>query len=349
MSAGVVLGAGAMGSAFCFPVADSGVDVRLIGTHLDREWIDVTIRTGIHPRVGVAFPENVKAYQIDDIGRALSGDISLVVLGVNSQGVDWAVEQLVQHMDRPIPVLMLTKGLVADAHSIRVLPDVVHERVEAVRAYEIEIGGVAGPCIAGELAARRPSSVVIASRSTKFLSRIEALFTCDYYHVDISNDVVGIEACAALKNFYAIGVGAIRGTHDGAKAAENQALMFNPEAALFSQAANEMACLVEAIGGAAQSAFGLAGIGDLYVTCQAGRNSRMGRYLGSGFRYSQVITNQMHGETVEGADLARQIGGAILTMMEQDILDRATLPLTSAILAAICDDDLIELPIGRSH
>ena len=349
MSAVVVLGAGAMGSAFCFPVADSSVDVRLVGTHLDRDWINTTIRTGIHPRVGVTFPKIVTAYQVDDFCRALSGDISLVVLGVNSQGVDWAVEQLVRYMDRPIPILMLTKGLVADAHSIRVLPDVVRERIKAIRAFEIEIGGVGGPCIAGELAARRPSSVVIASRSATFLSRIKALFTCSYYHIDTSNDVIGVEACAALKNFFAIGVGAIRGIHDTAIAAENQALMFNPEAALFSQAANEMACLVEAIGGTAQSAFGLAGIGDLYVTCQAGRNSRMGRYLGSGLRYSQVIANQMDGETVEGADLARQIGGAILTMMEQDILDRATLPLTTAIISAICDDVILELPIGKSH
>jgi glycerol-3-phosphate dehydrogenase (NAD(P)+) len=82
----------------------------------------------------------------------------------------------------------------------------------------------------------------------------------------------------------------------------------------------------------------LAGAGDLYVTCLAGRNSRMGRLLGLGHNYTEAKRDFMPNDTVEGADLARSMGPALLRLWAQGALSRNAMPLSSSIHAAICDD-----------
>jgi glycerol-3-phosphate dehydrogenase (NAD(P)+) len=68
----LILGAGAMGSAFCFPAADAGHSVRLVGTHLDLEWIDSVRETGVHPKLKMKLPEQVLAFTHDQLSEALS-------------------------------------------------------------------------------------------------------------------------------------------------------------------------------------------------------------------------------------------------------------------------------------
>jgi len=67
----LVLGAGAMGSAFCFPAADAGNDVLLVGTHLDSEWIHSVCETGVHPKLKMKFPEKVSPFTHDQLGTEL--------------------------------------------------------------------------------------------------------------------------------------------------------------------------------------------------------------------------------------------------------------------------------------
>jgi len=104
-----------------------------------------------------------------------------------------------------------------------------------------------------------------------------------------------------------------------------------------------MEYLVAGMGGKAESVYGLAGSGDLYVTCQAGRNSRMGRLLGSGLRYAQARAERIPHDTVEGAELARAIGPLLETQLESGALDRAKLPLAAAVIDAVCHDALFDL------
>jgi glycerol-3-phosphate dehydrogenase (NAD(P)+) len=170
------------------------------------------------------------------------------------------------------------------------------------------------------------------------------MFSTRYYFIETSEDVVGVEACAALKNFYALGVGAAAGRLDRDGVAKNGAGMHNPAAALFSQAVREMEHLVTAVGGLLESVHSPAGVGDLYVTCQAGRNSRMGRLLGSGMRYREAKSHRMPDDTVEGADLARAVGPAIEEMMARGDLDSERLPLTAAILDAVLRNRDLVLP-----
>ncbi|MFP4432268.1 MAG: hypothetical protein ACLFPV_13535, partial [Spirochaetaceae bacterium] len=113
----------------------------------------------------------------------------------------------------------------------------------------------------------------------------------------------------------------------------------NPSAALFAQAVTEMARIAEALGGDPATVYGLPGVGDLYVTCQAGRNSRLGAHLGRGLRYSEVRRDHMPKDTVEGADLALSLGPLRWPEAEENILRRLHMPLGEAIIRAVCDDD----------
>jgi glycerol-3-phosphate dehydrogenase (NAD(P)+) len=109
----------------------------------------------------------------------------------------------------------------------------------------------------------------------------------------------------------------------------------NPLAAAFNQASREMALLCEALGGQRDTAFDLAGTGDLHVTVGAGRNSRLGRGLGQGHRVSEMLSGQLAGETVEGADTARVLGPWLRGVGS---LDAHALPLAHAIIDAVLED-----------
>ena len=106
-----ILGAGVMGSAMVLPLHDRGMAVRLVGTHLD-DWIIASVgKNNFHPKLNVALPQGIKAFAHDEFAKALGHDTDLIVLGVSSAGVDWAIGKLGSAMKRSIPVLMITKGI----------------------------------------------------------------------------------------------------------------------------------------------------------------------------------------------------------------------------------------------
>jgi glycerol-3-phosphate dehydrogenase (NAD(P)+) len=201
---------------------------------------------------------------------------------------------------------------------------------------------VGGPCIAGELAALRDTSVVIAGDDLEKAGQALSLLEAPFYHARLTNDLKGVEVCAAFKNFYAIAVGASTGMLEGQGKASNGALMHNLAASVFNQALAEMTILATRLGGRAETVHGLAGTGDLYVTCLAGRNGRMGRLLGLGLPYSQAKSQHMPDDTVEGANLALDLGTVLEAMMA-----RGELP--SAIVAAICRDEPLRLKFEEFH
>ena len=126
--------------------------------------------------------------------------------------------------------------------------------------------------------------------------------------------------------------------------APNGALMHNPAAGLFTQALAEMSRLVEFLGGQTASVLGLVGAGDLYVTCQAGRNGRMGRLLGRGLRYREAKDKHMPDETIEGAELALTIGKSFKTLLKHKKIDSVAFPLAVSIIEAICENQPMEIP-----
>jgi glycerol-3-phosphate dehydrogenase (NAD(P)+) len=345
----LILGAGVMGSAFSFPLVDAGHTVRLVGTHLDRDWISSVRETGVHPKLKMKLPEPVVPFTYDQLGEVLNRKTDLIVLGVSSAGVDWAVQQLGPLLQTPTPILMLTKGLRARNNTLQILPDTVRDGLAGYGINQVPVGAIGGPCIAGELAARRHTSVVIAYSDATLLERILPLVVAPYYHARPSTDIIGVEACAALKNFYALAIGHPNGLLERLGKASNGALMHNLAAGLFTQALAEMALLVGFVGGTPASVNGLAGTGDLYATCQGGRNSKMGHFLGSGLRYSEAKANYMADDTIEGAELALAIGPTLNSLSQQGSPRRTALPLATAIIDAICHDLPMQIPWETFH
>lgn len=345
----VILGAGVMGSAMAVPAASSGARIALVGTHLDEAIIRSVAGNGHHPRLGLALPSSVTPLTHDHFGEAMAGGVDLLVLGVASAGVDWAIDRIVDAVRRPVPILMITKGLAPRDGTIRVLPEVVREEIRRRTGLDMPVMAVGGPCIAGELAAERDTAVVITGEDRKAMEAARSLLSTPFYHARLSHDLVGVEVCAAFKNFFAIAVGAVKGRLETEGKAGNGALMHNLAASLFTEAIEEMQVLVAGLGGDPATAAGLPGAGDLYVTCQAGRNGRMGRLLGLGLPYSRAKAEHMADDTVEGANLALELGPTLEAMMADGRLPAERLPLTRAILAAVTRDAELALPFAAFH
>jgi glycerol-3-phosphate dehydrogenase (NAD(P)+) len=342
----VILGAGMMGTGISIPLADNGHEIRLVGTHLDGDIIEEIHHSRVHPKLRARVPDSVSPYTCDRLAEAMQ-DVDLVVLGVNSLGIRWAAEMLGPTLLPQIPVVVITKGLAGDGHNLQLLPDLFRDRLPADLRDSLRIAAIGGPSIAGELAARRHTSVVVTGRDQTLLDKIAAMLRTPYYHVYTSTDIIGVEVCVALKNLYTLAAGLVEGWLEKEGVADNGAVMHNPAAAIFAQSLWETAYLVERLGGQRQSVYGLPGAGDLYVTVQGGRNRRMGRLLGLGMSYKQARPQHMPDETIEGVELVLAIGPTVEAMIARNELDGAALPLMRAMIRSLCHDTPIHIPWGE--
>lgn len=338
----VVLGAGVMGTAFTLPIADNGHRVHLVGTHLDGDIIEELHESGVHPRLRARIPAGVTPYPIAALPAALQ-DADLVVLGVNSYGVAWAAEMLGPLLPADVPVIMLTKGLHGDGGALSILPDFFRSRLPPSRS-GISVMAIGGPCIAGELAARRHSCVMLGGHDPAQLDRLARALRTPYYHVWTTTDLVGVEVCVALKNLYALAVGLVIGLLERDGVADNGAHMHNLAAAIFAQGLYETEYFVRLMGGQLGSVYTLPGAGDLYVTCQGGRNSRMGRLLGLGMSYAQAKAEHMPNESVEGAMLAEAVGATVHAMVRAGTLDPQRIPLMLTVIDIVCHNGKVDIP-----
>jgi glycerol-3-phosphate dehydrogenase (NAD(P)+) len=332
-----------MGSAFSVPLTDNEHTVSLVGTHLDGDIIEEIHESRLHPRLGTHLARSVKPYTYDRLAEVVPG-ADLVVVGVNSLGVNWAAERLGPLLPPDVPVLMLTKGLEGDGRQLKILPDVFLEQLPADCQNRIRINAVGGPSIAGELAVRRHTGVIITGPDSELLDKLASWLRTPYYHVWTSTDLVGVEICVALKNLYALAVGLIIGLLEKEGEAENGAKMYNLAAAVFAQGLSEISYMIGKLGGQLRSVYTLPGAGDLYVTSQGGRNCRMGRWLGMGTPYSEAKARYMPDDTIEGAQLAQAIGPTVETMLQQGQLDRAALPLMRTMIDIVCHDAPVDIP-----
>ena len=345
----IVLGAGVMGSAFAQLLADTENEVCLVGTHLDCDIIDSVQTDATHPGLKVRLPANVIAFFNEQLEEILDDKVQLIVFGVNSAGVGWAVTRVGNLLKSPVPIIMVTKGLAIRNQKIEILPQVVEDALAEMGVDGVRVSAVGGPCIAGEMAARRSTSVVIAGKDLNLLDWLLGLVDAPYYHARASTDLVGVEVCAALKNFYTLAVGYAAGQLELNGCASNGALMHNLAAGLFTQALAEMQFFTQMLGGRRDSVFGLAGAGDLYVTCQAGRNGRMGKLLGSGLLYRQAKSEHMAEDTIEGAELALVMGDTLKQLAAERTIDDRAIPLALRIVEAICDNQPLHIPWDRFY
>jgi glycerol-3-phosphate dehydrogenase (NAD(P)+) len=342
----LILGAGVMGSALAITAASHDTNtVRLVGSPLDNAIVDSINHSRQHPTLSVAVPERVLALHEASLNEEITRQADIIVIGVSSPGVPWAVKTIKQYNANPACIALVTKGLVSNAQA---LPPATYATALQSELDSNVLLGIGGPCIARELALGIPTAVTFAATDIALAQQVKASFQNSYYRISTHPDFIGLEACAALKNFYCIGVSAMIGAWqlDGVSAK-------NPVAALFNQAVIEMGLLsnwirghegspTEAIAQYNPPAYDLPGMGDLHVTVGGGRNSRLGTLLGQGNRLSDIVNGPMQGVTVEGLDTGRQLLSGFRHAISNGTLPAAALPLTIGILDSIEYDKLFE-------
>lgn len=332
-----------MATALAFPLSENGHEVRLVGTHLDRDVIDSIKETGVHSGLELEVPETVRAYQLEDAEEAFEG-AEVAMSGVNSFGVRWAGERLATLLKPGMHVLSITKGMEAEENGdLRILPEVLAERVPEGLRERVTWSAVAGPTIAGEVAVRRDSCAVFTGRDAGVAGWLATLFRTPYYHVWISTDLVGVEVCAATKNCYALGAGFMEGILDREGESEARYRNYNYGAALFGQAARELGQFMDLLGGNPETPHGLAGVGDMFVTSMGGRNVKVGRLVGSGLRFSEA-RERMPGVTLEGAAAIEVIGGALPTLTERGVVGPEEFPLMRHLHAVVGMNEPVDMP-----
>ena len=310
MSKILIIGAGAMGSAFSFPCVDNGHTVNIMGSPLENKTIDELKKNYYHQALSCNLPKNISFLKADKLQDELKNNPDLLVIGVNSKGINWITKELESTNFSNTPLLLLTKGLSVQNNKYVLLTD---------KFKNVEITAVAGPCLAKDLSKKNKTAVVIANKNINKANEISQLIKTSYYFVETSDDLIGIEVCAAIKNFYSMIIGS--------------ANELNTAAFLLNKSIIEMNKFVKFLGGSEKSVYGLAGLGDLYVSSAGGRNSKMGQLLGKGHLYTEAKAKFMPKETIEGAELAIEICKKVLKDFKQK-----DFTLMHALIDAICNN-----------
>ena len=295
----------------------------------------------MHPGIDANIPEGINLIKYENFDSTLGSNTDLIVLGISSKGIEWAAEQLSRvYKDQKLPnLLMLTKGLSIHNNNYELLVDKLERLLSEKGIKEVSISAIGGPCLATGLANKVHSSVVVANKNMSVAKKIANMLNTNYYHTSYSDDINGVEVSAAIKNIFSMAVGAAKGlcsNNISEKIREKNYL--NTASALIKQSIQEMEIFVEHLKGKKETVKGLAGLGDLYVSSGGGRNSKMGSYIGQGMTFSEAKKTKMEKVTVEGADLAIEIGKKV----NQDF-DIKKLPLMLGMINAIMNDKKLEL------
>jgi glycerol-3-phosphate dehydrogenase (NAD(P)+) len=290
-----VLGAGYMGSAITYPLADNGIETNLWGTWLDDSIIDSCL-AGYHPKLKKPLQDGVHPMYSKNLKQAAI-DVDIIFIAVASEGFVPVFKMLLETIDRNYYFFKLTKGLVSYNDSI------VRASQAAYDIFKKKFGNeeflwatVGGPVRALDLAYKTISASMFGI-STKKIKKILSKISTEYYRTFSSDDLAGVEICSTFKNIYSIAPGIC----DGLFKVSKDGLYYNLVAFLFNQASIEISKVAQAAGGKKETAFNLAGIGDLHVTAAAGRNRRYGEMIGKGIDPTRAFKKMYdEGEYGEG-------------------------------------------------
>ncbi len=335
-----IIGAGMMGSAPAFPARENGHEVRLVGTHLDREIIDTSIKTNRHPKFTRDFPKGLKFYHVEDMEKAIDG-ADMIIGGVSSFGVDWFGDFVLPKIPSAIPVLTVTKGLY-DTPDGKLLsyPELWEARLRE-KGIERSINAVGGPCTSYELVAHDQTEVAFCGKDLSVLRKLRDIMTTDYYHISLSTDVVGIESAVALKNGYALGVALTIGLCQQQFGLDSE-LHFNSQAAIFAQSTKEMYRLLDFQGALSVENLSV-GLGDLYVTVYGGRTRLVGILLGRGLNIDEAKA-ELNGVTLESLVVAVRVARAIKKGIAKGTLLASDFPLLLHIDEILTDKLSVNIP-----
>jgi glycerol-3-phosphate dehydrogenase (NAD(P)+) len=290
-----IFGAGAMGTAFAMHAARLGLDTALWANPHDARVLTALRTEGKHPLLPEHLPAGVAVFPPEGLEKAAAG-VQIAVMGANSHGARSLAKMVADAAREAEVVVSVAKGLEPESGM----------RISEVYARELraEVVAVGGPCLASELAEGLPTAAVWASREVSVARGAGEPFAASAaYQITYTDDVAGVELCSMVKNVAAIGLGFLDGI--GKPTQED---FKNAKAALFTKAAHELSELVTALGGRAETALGLAGLGDALVTSLGGRNRLYGELVGAGTE-PRAAHEEMEGRgmTVEGVDSTRDV------------------------------------------
>ncbi len=300
----VVVGGGSWGTAFSRLLADRGHEVTLVCR--DPDQAATIAATGRNPR----YLPGVELRDVAAAGEA-PGGADVYLLAVPSA----AFSEVVAGLPDGAPVLSLTKGL--DPGTGQRLSTLVRGRPVAV---------LSGPNMAEEIAEGLPSAAVVSSTDEALAVELQHAINSTVFRVYVNPDVTGVELCAAAKNVIALAAGGVDGLGLGD----------NAKAALITRGLAEMARLGEACGARPETFSGLAGMGDLIVTCWSryGRNRHAGELIARGASPEEAAAEI--GQVVEGLTTAPVL---------RDLSHRLgiELPITEGVCRVLAGDSLGEL------
>jgi len=281
-----VIGAGAWGTTLAQLLADKGVPVHLwvrepeVFAALGRERVNHTFLPGVRLSGRIMFTQ--------EFAVALQG-VRPVLMATPSHVFREVLRELRPHLPPDAVLVSATKGM--EIESLLTMEGVVREELGAEFPYAV----LSGPSFAREVAQKTPTAVTIASRRREVAHNLQRLFSTPYFRVYTSHEVTGLELGGALKNTFAIGTGILEGMGLGS----------NSRAAVITRGLAEMTRLGARLGANPMTLMGLAGLGDLVLTCTSSqsRNFQVGVKLGKGFHLQEILESMT--EVAEGVKTTR--------------------------------------------
>ena len=316
----LVIGGGAMGSAFTVPCLENKNSVIITEPYSKRFIRNLSSKNKFHSALKINLSKKLKFQKFSR--DLLKEKFDLIVIALSLSGIDFIGKEL-KDLKVKTPILVLTKGLKYEKRNKKILT--ISEQFK--KNYNVSnISILKGPCLAKELARKKQTSVIVANKNINIAKKIGKMISTKYYLTEFSRDIVGVEVCSAIKNIYAMIIGA------------GQSL--NASSNLFQKSVLEMNYLTRYFKGKEETTLGLAGVGDLYVSAAGGRNSKMGSYLGMGYTFKAAKKNFMPNDTVEGEQLAKEIAPFILKK-----IDKKRIPLMNNLLKTIINNKKLKIKV----
>lgn len=306
----LVLGAGAWGTALAIALARKGQPVALWGRDPVKQTQLAADRENKRYLAGAVFPDSLQI--ITSFEQLPDNAIGHVVMAVPCAALEATLIAVGEHVDlKRTGICLACKGLASGGQQLN------HELVESV-AGDIPIAVLSGPSFAKELAAGLPTAVTVASTDSDYANALQQCFHSDSMRIYTHDDLIGVEIAGAVKNVMAIAAGIADGLGLGA----------NTRTALITRGLAEIMRLGVAMGGRAETFMGLAGLGDLVLTCtdDQSRNRRLGLALARG--ETPAAAAAAIGQVVEGTRTAET---ALALAASHDI----HMPITEQVVAVV--------------
>ncbi len=287
MSEIAIIGAGAWGTALSIILGRKGTHRIRLWAH-EKEVYDTIAQQRVNEKFLPGMPIPACVAPCHDLAEALDS-AAIVVSVMPSQHCRQLFVQMRPHLRPETMIVSATKGL--EENSLLRMTEVIAHTIQSIEASAPRIGALSGPSFAIEAARGDPTAISIASQDAELARTVQQEFSNASFRIYTNHDPIGVELGGALKNTIAIAAGVSDGLGLG----------HNSVAALITRGLAEMTRLVVACGGRAETMAGLAGLGDLVLTCTGGlsRNRSVGVELGRGRKLPGILAG-MHGMVAEG-------------------------------------------------